>query len=163
MKVLHITESLGAGVEHYLAMVTREQARAGHCVVLAHSMRADTPTDKLDAEFGFLERRVMVPMVTDVSLLKDFSSVLHLIRLIRQERPDVIHLHSSKAGVLGRLAALLAWTRARVFYSPHGFAFLRLSVVASVCVCVCVARECVCVCVCARSIVTGKQIGRAHV
>ncbi len=128
MKVLHITESLGAGVEHYLAMVTREQARAGHCVVLAHSMRADTPTDKLDAEFGFLERRVIVPMVTEVSLLKDFSSVFHLIRLIRQERPDVIHLHSSKAGVLGRVAALLAWTRARVFYSPHGFAFLRQDV-----------------------------------
>jgi len=128
MKILHITESLGAGVEHFLELVTRGQAQAGHQVVLAHSIRAETPVDQLDAQFSFLARRVVLPMATEVSLQKDALSVWHLIRLIRQERPDVVHLHSSKAGVLGRVAALLSLSNARVFYSPHGFAFLRQDV-----------------------------------
>lgn len=128
MKVLHITESLGAGVEHFLALVTRGQSQAGHQVVLAHSIRSETSVYELDEQFSGLARRVVLPMATEVSLLKDALSVWHLIRLIRQEQPDVLHLHSSKAGVLGRVAALLSLTHARIFYSPHGFAFLRQDV-----------------------------------
>ena len=128
MKILHITESLGAGVGHFLQLVTRGQVAAGHEVVMAHSIRDDTPVDQLDAQFSFLAQRLVVPMVTQVSFVKDVWSVWRLLRLMAQVQPDVIHLHSSKAGVLGRVAAWLSGTRARVFYSPHGFAFLRQDV-----------------------------------
>ena len=131
MKVLHITESLGAGVGHYVWLVTRGQVAAGHTVVLAHSIRYGTPTD-LDERFNFLAKRVVVPMITEVSVFKDVFSVWSLAALLRQERPDVLHLHSSKAGVLGRVAVWLAGGRlrrhTRVIYSPHGFAFLRQDV-----------------------------------
>jgi len=43
-------------------------------------------------------------------------------------RPDVIHLHSSKAGVLGRFAAWLIGWKQKVFYSPHGLSFLKQDV-----------------------------------
>ncbi len=127
MKILHVTESLGAGVGHFLALVTRGQMAAGHDVVLAHSIRADTEVAELDAQFKGV-RRVVVPMVTEVSLVQDALSVLRLVRLMRAVQPDVIHLHSSKAGVLGRVAARMCGVRAHVFYSPHGFAFLRQDV-----------------------------------
>jgi glycosyltransferase involved in cell wall biosynthesis len=39
----------------------------------------------------------------------------------------VIHLHSSYAGFAGRVAARRSRSSTEVFYSPHGFAFLRLS------------------------------------
>jgi glycosyltransferase involved in cell wall biosynthesis len=128
MKILHITESLGAGVGHFLQLATRGQVAAGHEVVLAHSIREDTPVDQLDTQFSFLAQRLVVPMVTQVSFVKDAWSVLRLLRLMSQVQPDVIHLHSSKAGVLGRVAAWLSGQRFRVFYSPHGFAFLRQDV-----------------------------------
>jgi glycosyltransferase involved in cell wall biosynthesis len=128
MKVLHVTESLGAGVGHYVWLAVRAQVAAGHAVVLAHSIRTDTPVGQLDAQFSFLTKRVVLPMVRHVSLVQDAFGVWHLMRLIRQEQPDVIHLHSSKAGVLGRVAVWLAGSPARVFYSPHGFAFLRQDV-----------------------------------
>jgi glycosyltransferase involved in cell wall biosynthesis len=134
MKILHITESLAAGVGHYVSMAARGQVTAGHTVVLAHSIRNDTPTD-LAERFAFLAKRVVVPMVTEVSVFEDAFSVWRLATLLRQERPDVVHLHSSKAGVLGRLAFWLAGGRlrrdTRVFYSPHGFAFLRQDVSAA--------------------------------
>ena len=128
MKILHITESLGAGVGHFLQLATHGQVAAGHEVMLAHSIRNDTPVDGLDAQFSLLAQRFVVPMVTQVSFVKDAWSVWCLLRLIKQVQPDVIHLHSSKAGVLGRVAAWLSGKRARVFYSPHGFAFLRQDV-----------------------------------
>lgn len=128
MKILHITESLGAGVGYFLVLATRGQVAAGHEVVLAHSIRSDTPVEHLDTQFVHVPNRIVVPMVKPVSLLKDAHSVWHLMRLMRQEQPDVIHLHSSKAGVLGRVAAWLVGSPAQIFYSPHGFAFLRQDV-----------------------------------
>lgn len=128
MKILHITESLGAGVGHFLQLATRGQVAAGHDVMLAHSIRNDTPVDELDAQFSFLAQRLVIPMVTQVSVVRDAWSVWCLLRFIQQVQPDVIHLHSSKAGVLGRAAGWLSSKRVRVFYSPHGFAFLRQDV-----------------------------------
>lgn len=131
MKILHITESLGAGVGYFLQLATCGQAADGHRVVMAHSIRPDTPVDQLEDQFLHLAKRIVVPMVTQISLLQDAMSVWRLMRLIEQERPDVVHLHSSKAGVLGRVAAWLSGSRAHVFYSPHGFAFLRQDVSAA--------------------------------
>ena len=64
MKILHITESLGAGVGHFLQLATYGQVSAGHEVMLAHSIRDDTPVDGLDAQFSLLSKRFVVPMAT---------------------------------------------------------------------------------------------------
>jgi glycosyltransferase involved in cell wall biosynthesis len=48
--------------------------------------------------------------------------VLELAALMRRERPDIVHANSSKAGILGRLAAVLAGVPVRVF-TAHGWAF----------------------------------------
>jgi len=52
----------------------------------------------------------------------DLLAYLHLVRLFRRERPALVHTHTSKAGVLGRLAA---WTAGieRVVHTPHGHVF----------------------------------------
>jgi glycosyltransferase involved in cell wall biosynthesis len=54
--------------------------------------------------------------------LEDLRGLFELLRLIRRLRPDVVHANSSKAGVLGRLAAALARVPVRVF-TVHGWAF----------------------------------------
>jgi hypothetical protein len=45
-----------------------------------------------------------------------------LYRLMKREKPDVVHAESSKAGVLARAAAWLAGVP-RIYYSPHGYGF----------------------------------------
>lgn len=128
MKIVHVTESLAAGVGQYLVLVANAQARIGHEVTIAHSIRRDTPIDRLDQMFNPEVRRVVVPMVTQPSPVTDIKAVLELRSLLRSANPDVLHLHSSKAGVLGRLAMKMGKLPAKVFYSPHGFAFLRQDV-----------------------------------
>ena len=44
----------------------------------------------------------------EISPLRDAVAVLRLARIIRQERPHILHTHTAKAGAIGRLAALLA-------------------------------------------------------
>lgn len=128
MRILHITESLGAGVASFLYLVTRSQIATGHEVILAHSVRPETVINQLDSQFSFLTKRIVVPMVTPLTFVKDFLSVWQLLKLIRATKPDIIHLHSSKAGALGRIAAWLLGCSNKVFYSPHGFSFLRQDV-----------------------------------
>lgn len=51
----------------------------------------------------------------------DARVLRRLVPFLREQRYDLVHCHSSKAGASGRVAATLARTPA--VYSPHGFAF----------------------------------------
>ncbi len=58
----------------------------------------------------------------DVHLLDDGRAFLHLFRLFRQLRPQIVHTHASKAGALGRLAARCAGVPILV-HTFHGHTF----------------------------------------
>ena len=65
-----------------------------------------------------------------ISPWRDLAGLVELARLLRRERPDILHASSSKAGVLGRLAAFLARVPVRIF-TVHGWAFAAHSGFAS--------------------------------
>lgn len=56
----------------------------------------------------------------EVAPLHDLRAILRLARLIRRERPDILHTHTAKAGAVGRVAALLSG-RARPSVIVHTF------------------------------------------
>lgn len=56
---------------------------------------------------------------TSISPLNDFITVVKLFQLFRKERPDIVHTHTFKAGLLGRLAAILARVPTKV-HTYHG-------------------------------------------
>lgn len=66
-----------------------------------------------------------------VSPYADVVAFWKLYRLFRRNRFHVVHTHTSKAGLLGTLAARLAGTRA-VVYSPHGHIFYRAAAIRGV-------------------------------
>jgi glycosyltransferase involved in cell wall biosynthesis len=53
---------------------------------------------------------------------RDITGLAELVTLMRRERPDIVHANSSKAGVLGRTAAVIARVPVRIF-TVHGWAF----------------------------------------
>jgi glycosyltransferase involved in cell wall biosynthesis len=57
-----------------------------------------------------------------ISPVRDLLGLIELIRICRRVRPHVLHANSSKAGLLGRLAAWLARVPVRIFCA-HGWAF----------------------------------------
>ena len=65
----------------------------------------------------------IVPALTrEVNPLKDLQALWSLIRILRREQPTIVHTHTSKAGVLGRLAAWIARVPI-VLHTPHGHVF----------------------------------------
>jgi len=65
---------------------------------------------------------VVESFMRDISVRKEFSALRELIELFKRERPDVVHLNSSKAGGLGALAARLAGVK-RIVFTSHGLAW----------------------------------------
>lgn len=61
-------------------------------------------------------------LLRDISPFYDLLALLELTKVLLAERPAVLHTHSSKAGILGRLAAAMAGVPV-VVHTYHGFGF----------------------------------------
>ncbi len=117
-------EATIGGTRRHLVDVAGAQRRAGLdvAVAVATARDPDFPRDlERLAELGV--RVHVVPMVRSIAPRLDWRHARELAALLRSERPDVVHTHSSKAGVLGRRASLVTGIGARV-HTPHTFAFL---------------------------------------
>lgn len=126
MKVIHVAESFAAGVLHFVAQLTHVMPEHEHIVI--HGKRPDTP-DNYAALFPAGVTLVCWEGVArNISLFRDITALYRLVRLLKQYNGDIIHLHSSKAGFLGRIGAKILGQSERVIYTPHGVAFLRLDV-----------------------------------
>lgn len=60
-------------------------------------------------------------LLRKVSLINDIKTFFTLKKLNRKFKPDVVHLHSSKAGALGRLV----FPKRKIVYTVHGFDSIR--------------------------------------
>jgi glycosyltransferase involved in cell wall biosynthesis len=58
-----------------------------------------------------------------ISPINEIRTIHSFYQLYREYRPDIIHLHSSKAGILGRLV----FPKNRIIYTVHGFDSIRLA------------------------------------
>jgi len=61
-------------------------------------------------------------LVRNVSPLRDIHAFLKIRKIIHQFKPNIVHTHTSKAGIIGRFAAWLSETR-YIVHTPHGHIF----------------------------------------
>lgn len=66
--------------------------------------------------------RSVQEMWRDIDIAKDISSFIKLFKIIKEENPDVLHVHSPKAAGLGALAGRMLGVK-KIIYTVHGFAF----------------------------------------
>lgn len=117
-------EATIGGTRRHLVDVARGQRAYGLDVtVVASTLRDPGFPGDLEALESDGVNVVRIPMVREISPAKDLSHLRQIRRILKDTRPDVVHTHSSKAGVLGRRASLSAGIGVRV-HTPHTFAFL---------------------------------------
>ena len=124
-KILMVCEAFGGGVFTYVSQLCNDMADEFD-VYLAYSLRPQTPKNYKD----FLNKKVHLIEMKNVgvngliNLKSDIAAIKELRQIEKKVKPDVIHLHSSVAGGLGRLA--YKGKNNTVVYTPHGYAHILM-------------------------------------
>jgi glycosyltransferase involved in cell wall biosynthesis len=125
MRVTHIITRLvvGGAQENTVASVLGLRQKPG---VEVHLISGPTtgPEGSLESEFaGTPEILTRVPeLVRPIHPLKDWLALRRLEKILREQKPDIVHTHSGKAGILGRLAARRAGVPV-IIHHIHGPSF----------------------------------------
>ena len=114
--MLHAAQPTDAGVARYVAAATRDQLARGWRVVVACPSGGQLSAELTAAGVP----RLHWPATRSPSV-DTVGETQRLRQLIDQVEPDVVHLHSAKAGLAGRLA--VRGTR-RTLFQPHGWSWL---------------------------------------
>jgi glycosyltransferase involved in cell wall biosynthesis len=124
MNVAHIITRLivGGAQENTLLTVEDQHLDYGDRVTLITGPALGPEGSLLErARAGGFDVRVMPSMRRSIHPLRDAAALRALMRELRDIRPELVHTHSSKAGILGRLAA--ARLKLPTVHTIHGAAF----------------------------------------
>ncbi|CAN5246556.1 glycosyltransferase [soil metagenome] len=111
--IVHVTDCLTDGILTFLVDATRELDSLGYTQTIIFCRDIEPPTG-FESYFS-----------SSVTLTETRSLGSTLRRVVRETEPVAVHLHSFKAGLVGRAVMLTNRSRARVCYSPHGLSFLN--------------------------------------
>jgi glycosyltransferase involved in cell wall biosynthesis len=123
-KILYIiTKSNFGGAQKYVFELAAAAKDSGHEVAVACG-----GTGTKNAELGLLASKLVeagvrvIPIkhfMRDVSIGKDLAAFTSIWRLLREEKPDILHVTSSKAGGIGAMAGRLTKVP-RIIFTSHG-------------------------------------------
>ena len=124
MKICHvITRMIVGGAQENTLLTIKGHIEKGHEVVLVTGFSPGREGELLKNVEMPPFRIVEIPeMVRELSPLKDYQALRRLRAFFREEKFDVVHTHSSKAGIIGRIAARQAGVPV-VVHTVHGQAF----------------------------------------
>jgi glycosyltransferase involved in cell wall biosynthesis len=124
MRIVHILEATQGGTRRHVLDLLPRLVQAGHSCSLLYSLRRYAPFEA-DAQ-KLREQGVecfQVPMTNHFDLGINGRALPAIGALLRRGQPDLVHCHSTVAGLLGRLAASVAVPHVPLVYTPHCVAF----------------------------------------
>lgn len=124
IRILHIITRVdkGGSAGDTLLSVSRLNKEKFDVTLMSNNI---SDSDKEIAEFIKQEKinHILIPeLVREIHPFKDIKAFYRIYQFINKEKFDIVHTHSSKAGILGRWAAKLAGTKF-VVHTPHGHIF----------------------------------------
>ncbi|MGD9349997.1 MAG: glycosyltransferase family 4 protein [Desulfobacterales bacterium] len=131
-KILHIITRLDMGGSAQNTLFSCKELSGKYEMTLVHGLAHEsgmTENEKQTVQSGIEEAKkkglTVIPlpsMVRSIRPVKDLKALFALVWLILKEKFDIVHTHSSKGGILGRLAAKLCGVP-HIIHTPHGHVF----------------------------------------
>ncbi len=131
-KILHIITRLDMGGSAQNTLLTCLELSRKYEMVLVCGLSQESnmtesereAVDRLinDARINGVKIIQIPSLVRRINLLNDLRTLYDLVLIIKTEKPDVVHTHTSKAGILGRIAAKIDRVPLNV-HTPHGHVF----------------------------------------
>ncbi|MDR1695465.1 MAG: glycosyltransferase family 4 protein [Endomicrobium sp.] len=119
LKVCYIITKLELGGAQKLALYTAEHLDKTKFENFVISGKGGILDKEASEKFRLLQ---IENLVREVSPFKDLKALFEILRILKKEKPDIVHTHSSKAGILGRIAAKLAGVKT-IIHTIHGYGF----------------------------------------
>lgn len=120
-KILHLVEAFGGGVFTFLVELVNSTIN-DYDIVIAYSRRMQTP-DNFEKYFDKNVKFIEVKNFKRSISAQDFKACKEVKQIVKSENPDIVHMHSSKAGMIGR--AVLNDKKYQLFFTPHSYAFFK--------------------------------------
>jgi len=131
-KVIHIITRLDMGGSAQNTLLTCIGLAEKYDLVLAHGLSLESHMTALERKnvYRLIDAAknkgvavISIPfLVRKINPFQDIRAFISLWRLIRREKPAIVHTHSAKAGILGRLAAKIS-NISVIIHTPHGHVF----------------------------------------
>lgn len=118
MKVMHLGQAIG-GLGVYIRNV---------CLYSSDEISFFIVRGKKDKSAQFFNskgariREFEINLYRSINFFYDFLAFFQTLRIVLKEKPNLIHAHSAKGGILGRSVGF--FTRTPVLYTPHAFSFM---------------------------------------
>lgn len=117
-----ITQGEMGGAQRYVLDLTKNLDKSAYQILVVMGEEKTELRNRL-REFN-IPVKLAKHLKRNIHPLHDLLAIWELKKMIKEFRPDIVHLNSSKAGILGSLAARLAGVK-NVIFTAHGFAFLE--------------------------------------
>ena len=120
-KILFIVDAMRGGVFTYIVDLANELVNK-YNMYIAYAVRKQTSENYHD----YFDKRIHLIKEKNfnhsINPIKDMKAFIEIKNITKRIKPDIIHLHSSKAGALGRFA--FNGRKPPLFYTPHRYSFL---------------------------------------
>lgn len=115
LQIITLAECGGAQV-HLLELLKGLKSNFEFLVIVGCEGFLTQELDKLEIAY-----KICPSLIRSISTKQDFKALCEIQKIIQEFKPDLIHCHSSKAGVIGRLAAF--WCKIPSVFTAHGWAY----------------------------------------
>lgn len=118
LKIVHIAQSAG-GVENYIYMLLSNLKREQYdnILIISEDYKKDEERFK-----NLISKIYYVPMQRNINFKSIFLSVKKVKKILKEVKPDIVYMHSSMAGGVGRIATLFN-KKVKKIYNAHGWYF----------------------------------------
>jgi len=121
MKILHIITRMNTGGPAvFLDHLTNSMSNSGTISIIAYGYCEKNETDYTDSHQLRADLVKIKSLHRSINPLDDIKSFFQIKKIIKTEQPDVVNTHTSKAGVLGRVAAKSVAKNIPTVHTFHG-------------------------------------------
>ena len=124
IKILYILEATSGGTQKHVIDIAKKIDRSKFQIDIVYS---NIRNKSFNGETNNLFNRMYGLPIKRGAAISDIFNIWKIIQIIKQNKYDIVHCHSTKAGFVGRIAAFLS-SHQNIIYSPHGFMFCDTSI-----------------------------------
>ena len=126
-KILYlITQSEWGGAQRYIFDLATSLPKDRYSAVVAAGLDEEKASQSHNLFTKLDEKSIksygLNNLVREINPLKDLKAYFEIKKLLKEIKPDILHLNSSKAGVIGAMAGRRAGIK-KIIYTVHGFVF----------------------------------------